>query len=437
MKKLLGMIVVTILAFGIFPVNSISAEAGRKYQIKITVMNPDGTKPVEYTYDDITSEESRIRRFTEGDLITLGDNYLHDIKYLNPGYPAYGVKDTKTTDDTTIDHNPYEESGIEHWFDVLKETSGTEIGFTIIFNGGGVGAYYPVKANLVCSGYYSISATANGGTVSVQESALSGEKVEVVPEAEEGRILDSLTYCVAGGQPEEIAESEGSYFFDMPAGDVEINAIFKLVPQVTAPEGLNLKYNGEDQKLIKEGQTDGGTLIYSLDDQTYSTAIPEQKDPGTYTVYYKVEGDDEYFGSEAASVEATIGNGYYVASGNKSSWEKGSSDPLEFVFKSDFEDEGTYNRFTDGGKILADGEELSSENYEASSGSLNIKLKSSYLGTLSLGEHTLQAEFFDGSSDKATFTIEEKQPEKKDDTPSDDSSSKPSVTYKLPKTGIE
>ena len=89
--------------------------------------------------------------------------------------------------------------------------------------------------------------------------------------------------------------------------------IAKATPAVTAPTAVeNLIYNGSAQALVNAGSTDFGTLLYSLDGQNYSADIPTGKDAGTYTIYYKVEGSDNWNAVDAATVEATIVN--YAAS---------------------------------------------------------------------------------------------------------------------------
>lgn len=61
----------------------------------------------------------------------------------------------------------------------------------------------------------------------------------------------------------------------------------------------NLVYNGNEQELVDAGSTDSGTVMYALADDTtdpiwsasYSTQIPTAILPGTYYVYYCVQGD--------------------------------------------------------------------------------------------------------------------------------------------------
>lgn len=68
-----------------------------------------------------------------------------------------------------------------------------------------------------------------------------------------------------------------------------------------------LAYNGEEQELVTEGTATGGTMKYSLDQSVWSTDLPKAVNAGTYTVYYKAEGDSTHSDSDIGSVEVKIG----------------------------------------------------------------------------------------------------------------------------------
>ena len=76
------------------------------------------------------------------------------------------------------------------------------------------------------------------------------------------------------------------------------------------PEAASgLIYNGSPHPLVTGGATKNGigTLEYKLDGENeYSSAIPTGTAAGTYTVWYRVEGNENYTGIAAASVEVTI-----------------------------------------------------------------------------------------------------------------------------------
>ena len=88
---------------------------------------------------------------------------------------------------------------------------------------------------------------------------------------------------------------------------------FKIISSASsltnAPTGKNLTYNGSAQELLnKDGKTSTGTLVYSLsqDETTFKSSIPTGTDAKTYTVYYRVKGDDNHSDSEIGSVKVTI-----------------------------------------------------------------------------------------------------------------------------------
>lgn len=82
-------------------------------------------------------------------------------------------------------------------------------------------------------------------------------------------------------------------------------------------------------------------------------------------------------------------------SGSDLNWTKGSGTPAVAVFKRNTEDEKTFELFD---SVKVDGQTVSPENYSAEKGSAVITLKAEYLETLSIAEHTLEADFKDGSA---------------------------------------
>ena len=75
----------------------------------------------------------------------------------------------------------------------------------------------------------------------------------------------------------------------------------------TAPKAVeNLKYTGGEQALLTAGVASGGTMQYSLGSSPWSTAIPTAKDAATYTVQYRVKGDETHADSTPVTLEVTI-----------------------------------------------------------------------------------------------------------------------------------
>ena len=84
----------------------------------------------------------------------------------------------------------------------------------------------------------------------------------------------------------------------------------KPAASVTAPPTAKsgLKYDGTEQVLLGfNGTASGGTMQYSLDNSSWSDAIPTGKDAKTYTVYYMAKGDGTHSDSAVDSISVTIG----------------------------------------------------------------------------------------------------------------------------------
>ncbi len=99
---------------------------------------------------------------------------------------------------------------------------------------------------------------------------------------------------------------EGNNNYNDVAEDKLNVTIAKADPIITAPTAKDLTYNGDPQKLVEAGSTTGGTLEYSLDNKSYSTKIPTGMIANTYTVYYRVVGDDNYNSISEESLKVTI-----------------------------------------------------------------------------------------------------------------------------------
>ena len=85
------------------------------------------------------------------------------------------------------------------------------------------------------------------------------------------------------------------------------NADIRSITPPTAQE--NLTYTGQEQALITAGSVANyGTMQYSLTENgTYSHDIPTGTDAGTYTVWYRVIGDENHNDTAPASVAVSIG----------------------------------------------------------------------------------------------------------------------------------
>ena len=145
---------------------------------------------------------------------------------------------------------------------------------------------------------YDGSAKKPGVTVTAGETTIPAEEYTV-------SYTDNID---AGTATVTITDKEGGNYMIGTASKT-----FKIISSASsltnAPTGKNLTYNGSAQELLnKDGKTSTGTLVYSLsqDESTFKSTIPTGTDAKTYTVYYRVKGDDNHTDSKIDSVKVTI-----------------------------------------------------------------------------------------------------------------------------------
>lgn len=150
-------------------------------------------------------------------------------------------------------------------------------------------------------------------TITIPEQTYMGSELTPVITVKDGEtvLAENTNYTVTA--PSVTVQDAGNYTYTITgagyyAGSREVLfTIAKATPTVTTPTAVeNLIYNGSAQALVNAGNTDFGTLLYSLDGQNYSDDIPTGTDAGTYTVYYKVEGSDNWNAVAAQTIEVTI-----------------------------------------------------------------------------------------------------------------------------------
>ena len=73
----------------------------------------------------------------------------------------------------------------------------------------------------------------------------------------------------------------------------------KETPNLILPTGKEIEFTGTLQELINAGKASGGTLQYKIgEDGTWSEKIPTASEVGDYTVYYRVVGNEKYYGAD-------------------------------------------------------------------------------------------------------------------------------------------
>ena len=98
--------------------------------------------------------------------------------------------------------------------------------------------------------------------------------------------------------------------YEKMSGDIAVTVQKADIRSITPPTAQeNLTYTGQEQALITAGSVANyGTMQYSLTENgTYSQDIPTGTDAGTYTVWYRVIGDENHNNTAPASVAVSIG----------------------------------------------------------------------------------------------------------------------------------
>lgn len=111
----------------------------------------------------------------------------------------------------------------------------------------------------------------------------------------------------AGSNYTATASALSNTNYKLPAANTTTFSIAKAASTVTtAPTANTLTYTGSAQALVTAGAASGGTMQYSLDNQTFAETVPTGTNVGSYTVYYKVVGDANHENAEGGQVVVTI-----------------------------------------------------------------------------------------------------------------------------------
>ena len=105
----------------------------------------------------------------------------------------------------------------------------------------------------------------------------------------------------------KVDDDENGNYKGAAAQSVTVNIAPAQAKVVTAPVGNKLTYTGKEQKLVTAGKSTFGTLSYSTESNgTYTDSIPTGLNAGQYTVWYKVNGTNDYIGTSEQSVSVSI-----------------------------------------------------------------------------------------------------------------------------------
>lgn len=196
-------------------------------------------------------------------------------------------------------------------------------------NAGDYDIYYKVTAEGYMTAESGFTFCINKGEWTVTQNPTkktnlkyTGEPIELVNPGiveEEGAVitytlLDSnydyvQPYYYSSETPKATEVGTYHFYFDVEEDDnheeYEINFEITIekgdyVLDVTPTPIVGLMYTGQAQELINAGSIENRTIYYKLGESgEYSEAIPTATEIGTYTIYYKVIGDESYNTLEA------------------------------------------------------------------------------------------------------------------------------------------
>ena len=205
------------------------------------------------------------------------------------------------------------------------------------------------------------------------------------------------------------------------AGSATYTAIFTNTAFATQTEITTLAALGHNwDKPVYEWAADKSTVTASrkclndpthVETETVNTKYDETK-PQTETEAGSGVYTADFTNPAFESQYAYIVNGedkivYLNVTEGGLSYTKGSGETLVSRFERSIDNPSTIEHFLG---IDIDGSSVSPQNYDTESGSVIIKLKPSYLDTLTPGEHTLKVLFDDGfTTTKFNIVVEEEK----------------------------
>ena len=123
----------------------------------------------------------------------------------------------------------------------------------------------------------------------------------------EGEWSDAVPSATNAGTYTVYYRVQGSETYAGHEGGSFNVTIAKATVVLTAPTAkTNLTYNTNAQSLVNAGSATAGTLQYKVGSGAWGTTIPSATNAGTYVVYYRVVGNDNYADVAESSFNVTI-----------------------------------------------------------------------------------------------------------------------------------
>ena len=172
---------------------------------------------------------------------------------------------------------------------------------------------YPTEMSMTYGGagtlLVNVKKETGTGAVSFQWYKVEDGKATAVGSATASNRFDLAAQNLSAGRHtfRFLATCDG---YEKMSEDIAVTVQKADIRSITPPTAQeNLTYTGQEQALITAGSVANyGTMQYSLTENgTYSQDIPTGTDAGTYTVWYRVIGDENHNDTAPASVAVSIG----------------------------------------------------------------------------------------------------------------------------------
>ena len=236
-----------------------------------------------------------------------------------------------------------------------------------------------------------LEVTLSGGTVS---GVISGDDVTLDLTSAKGTMEDD---AAGTNKPVNVfdvklaGEKAHNYYLNDPVTGVTVTITKASQAAPAAPEAETVTGNSVTLK-----KTDG--CQYSTDGTNWQDSnVFEGLDPDTeYTFYQRMAGDQNHEPSPSSEGTKTKTNSitYTAVKVEGDGQTAGRNTDLVVEIKRSENDDKTYDSYT-GAEM--DGKAIPEENTSKAKGSLVLTVKSTYMETLSAGDHTLKVSFGDGS----------------------------------------
>ena len=246
--------------------------------------------------------------------------------------------------------------------------------------------------------------TVTNGTASPSQAAAGATVTLTANRAPSGQVFDK--WVSESGNVTLADATSATTTFTMPAGNVTAKATYKNIPVVT--HTVTFEANGGSGSMAA---VTGVLGTYTLPANGFTA--PDGKQFKAWSVDGKEKAvGDKITVTADTTVKAVWENipatpiEYEILDGANSSWTQNSDGSLSI------RGSGAFSEFVG---VKVDGKSVDKKYYTVKEGSTIVTLKAGYLNTLTVGSHTLEMIWTDGSA-STTFSVNAKSPQTGDNS---------------------